>query len=120
MQASRTSRVPGSDGLGPGGETSVLKLRADRVSAWVAHVLENAQRLMPGRGGRGGFPGRMEGIAQMHQYRRPLLGDEGVSLNLHGLLIAGDGLVIVAELMVNVAETVQSGGLGNVVFQFAL
>jgi hypothetical protein len=56
----------------------------------------------------------------VRKHGRAFIGDESVTLNPQGLFIAGYGLVMVTEVMVNVAEAVESSGLADVVSQLTL
>jgi hypothetical protein len=77
----------------------------------LVQFVEQREGTRPGGAGLAGAAGRLLGVAQMGEDRRLVAGMAEAAEQLHGAAVADDRLIMLAELVPGVAETVQSGGL---------
>src|SRR5450755_362896 len=90
------------------------------VGIWVAQVIEYGHSLLPGAASGVIFSRGLVGVAEAGQRLSPQMQVVGVTKGVDGLLVADDGLGVLAQVMVGGAEAVQGGGPAGPVPQLAM
>src|SRR3954454_3455972 len=73
---------------------------ADGVGVGVVEIVEDCQGLLVGVAGGGGVAGGAVGVAELREGDRFLVAHAKVAEQGEGLLVAGDGLGVLAEVVV--------------------
>jgi hypothetical protein len=77
----------------------------------VPQLIQRAQRLGPGPAGRAQVAHALVDVAEPVERARLVVPVGELAAQVQGPLVAGDGAMVVAELVVDVAEAVPGGGL---------
>lgn len=88
-----------------------MEFGGDLVGVGVAEVVEDIHRALPGLAAGTGIAGGTVGVAEVGERDGFEIAVTESSVQLEGMLVAGDGLMVVAEVVVGVAEAIPCVGL---------
>jgi hypothetical protein len=89
----------------------VLEFGAEGVGVGVVQVVEDGQGLLPCLTGCFGRAGRVVGVAEVGEGHGFPIPAAEVAVQVDGVVVAGNGLGVVAEVLMGVAEAVPGTGL---------
>jgi hypothetical protein len=84
---------------------------ADLAGIGMLQVVKDGQGLLPGAAGGQLVSSCLAGVAEVGEDLGPAAAVAGVAVDVECLLVAGNGLGVIAQLVVGIAEAVQGGGL---------
>lgn len=89
---------------------AIAELDADVLAVWMIYFIEDTQSMRPGAAGSVQVPRAAISVANVVECIGFVVLVGEFAAKVKGPLIACNGLLIVTELMVDVAETVPGGG----------